>query len=306
MRAAFLGTPAAAIPSLASLLQTATVDVVVTRPDRPRGRGRRVGEPPVKAAAREWGLDVAQPASTDELRAALAGRELDVAVVVAYGRILAPDVLEMTRVGFVNVHFSLLPRWRGAAPVEWAILAGDDVTGVSLMLIDEGVDTGPVIAAHETAITDDETGGSLTGRLADLGAVLLGEVLHDFVNGNRMPAPQIEAGATRAPLLSTEDAHLDIEGEAFAEARKVRAFHPRPGAWISVDGTRLKIFAANPGDLGVDAGTMEVVEGLPVVGLASGTLTLLRLQPAGRGAMGGAEWAHGRRNEPGVVDPASE
>jgi len=183
MRAAFLGTPASAVPSLAALADVADVVLVVTRPDRRRGRGARPTPPPVKTAALEWGFPVAQPEDAATLQRLLAPLSLDLALVVAFGMILPPEVLATTRLGFVNVHFSLLPRWRGAAPVARAILAGDEKTGVSLMLIDAGLDTGPVIAAVGTPIAPDETRGSLTARLAHLGALLVDERLPAYVAG---------------------------------------------------------------------------------------------------------------------------
>lgn len=305
MKAAFLGTPAAAVPSLSALLQIADVGPVVTRPHRPRGRGRRLAEPPVSVAAREWGLEVVQPTDGSQLAGELAGRELDIAVVVAYGRLLGADVLATTRIGFVNVHFSLLPRWRGAAPVPRSIVAGDEVTGVTLMQIDAGLDTGPVIAVRETEIRDDETGGSLTARLADLGAVLLRDVLPEFVLGQRTPAPQIEAGAVIAPPVTTDEARLDPSGDAFAAERMVRAFHPRPGAWISIDGVRIKILEAAPQELNVPTGTLEIKNERPMIGFASGSLELRRLQPAGRRVVTGREWARGRRGAAGWLDPVS-
>ena len=304
MRTAFLGTPAAAIPSLAALLQIADVDFVVTQPDRPKGRGRLPTESPVKLAALEWGLPLHQPASHHELLAVMSGRGLDVAVVVAYGRILRPDVLATTRVGFVNVHFSLLPRWRGASPVERAIVTGDEITGVTLMLIDEGLDSGPVITAKETDIEEGETGGNLTARLADLGGLLLSEVLADFVAGHRVPAAQIEAGALSAPRLTTEDARLDPTREAAALERAVRAFHPRPGAWLSIAGIRTKLLAARVVQEPVEIGRIEVIDGRPVLGCHSEGLELVSVQPSGKRVVTGIEWANGRRGEPATVDPA--
>ena len=177
MRAVFLGSPSAAIPSLAALIDVVDVDLVVTQPDRPRSRSATPVASPVKRAAEEWGLRVAQPEDKDQLFAVLGDASFDVGLVVAYGRLLEPRVLELATGGFINVHFSLLPRWRGAAPVERSVLAGDESTAASLMLIDEGLDTGPVIAVVETPIADDETGGSLTGRLSYLGAMLVDSAL---------------------------------------------------------------------------------------------------------------------------------
>ncbi len=306
MRAAFLGTPAAAIPSLAALVQIADVEFVVTQPDRPKGRGRHSAHSPVKLAALEWGIPLFQPRTSAELLAVMQSEYLDVAVVAAYGRILEPEVLRTTRVGFVNVHFSLLPRWRGAAPVERAIATGDEITGVSLMLIDEGLDTGPVITAHETDIDDDETGGSLTARLADLGGLLLSEVLADFVAGHRIPAPQIDAAALLAPRLTSADARLDPQRDGVVLEREVRAYHPRPGAWVSVEGVRIGVLQARLSEESVAPGRIEVIAGRPVLGCGTGALELVELQAAGKRRMTGADWANGRRGAPGHVDALPE
>jgi len=303
MRAAFLGSPAAALPSLAAVIDVVDVEVVVTQPDRPRGRGGRTMPPPVKMAATEWGLPVVQPADEGGLREALRGRDLDVAVVVAYGRLIPVDVLTMTRWGFVNVHFSLLPRWRGAAPVERAILEGDEATGVSLMLLDEGLDTGPVISVVETPIADDETGGSLTARLSYLGAMLIDDALPGFLAGRPEPASQIGAGATKAPRLTREEARLDGTWEAERAVRAVRAFHPRPGAWMSLEGASVKILGAELGSGAIiQPGRVEALAGEPVLGLADGIVRLTRVQPPGKGVLSGTDWLNGRRGRGGVVD----
>jgi methionyl-tRNA formyltransferase len=303
MGAAFLGSPAAALPSLAAVIDVVDVEVVVTQPDRPRGRGGRMMPPPVKMAATEWGIPVAQPRDRDGLREALRGRGLDVAVVVAYGRLIPADLLTMTRWGFVNVHFSLLPRWRGAAPVERAILEGDEATGVSLMLLDEGLDTGPVISVVETPIADDETGGSLTARLSYLGAMLVDDALPGFLAGRLEPASQIGAGATQAPRLTREEARLDGTWEAERAVRAVRAFHPRPGAWMSLEGDPIKIFGAAMGtDAIIEAGRVEALGGRPVLGVADGVVELTRVQPPGKGVLSGSDWLNGRRGRGGAVD----
>ncbi len=306
MRVAFLGTPAAAIPSLAALLDIATVDVVVTRPDRPRGRNRRPTAPEVKLAAREWGLEVAQPESHADLHKILAGRGLDLVVVTAYGRIVRPETLAIPRIGFVNVHFSLLPRWRGAAPVERAILAGDDSTGVSLMLMEAGLDTGPVIAAAETDIGSDETGGTLTGRLAHLGAHLLHDALPAFAAGDLHPAPQMDTGAVLAPVLSTAEARIDPGLDSEVVHRMVRAFQPRPGAWLSAAGERLGVLETAASGEVVDVGCIDIVGGVPYLGLHDGSLELRTVQPAGKRALSGRDWANGRRGEGAVVDAAPD
>ncbi|HZJ48427.1 MAG TPA: methionyl-tRNA formyltransferase, partial [Acidimicrobiia bacterium] len=194
MRSVFLGTPSAAVPSLAALIDVTDVELVVTRPDRARGRSGKPAPPPVKVAAFEWGIPVSQPDGRSDLERVLREADADVGVVVAYGRILTAAALDSFPSGFVNVHFSLLPRWRGAAPVERAILSGDDATGVTLMQIDEGLDTGPVIAAIETPIGSDETGGSLSGRLSYLGALMIDDTIPDFLAGNLETAPQLRTG----------------------------------------------------------------------------------------------------------------
>ncbi|HEX9855179.1 MAG TPA: methionyl-tRNA formyltransferase [Acidimicrobiia bacterium] len=295
MRAAFLGTPVAAVPALAALVDVADVVTVVTRPDQPRGRSGRAVPPPVKVGAAEWGLRVAQPSSHDELLAVLGPLRLDIAVVVAYGRILRPAVLATTRVGFVNVHLSLLPRWRGPAPVERAILNGDPTTGVSLMLLDEGVDTGPVISAIETPIADDETGGSLTARLSFLGAQILDDSLPDYAAGRLQPAPQMAAGASQAPLLTKDEARITLAVSPDHAVRMVRAFHPRPGAWIATEDGRVEIESAAISSENVASGVIEASQGRPVLGLTGGSIELSAVRPEGRTVQSGVDWMNGRR-----------
>lgn len=304
MRAAFLGTPAAAVPSLAALLDVADVPFVVTRPDSRKGRSGQPSPPPVKVAALEWGLPVVQPASGPELLSLLDGGDLDVGVVVAYGRILAPSVLAATRVGFVNVHFSLLPRWRGAAPVERAILAGDEIGGVSLMYLDEGMDTGPIISAIETPIANDETGGTLTARLSYLGAGLLDDALAPFMAGSLHPAAQMSAGATHAARLTTEEARLDPHRGAVELERQVRAFNPRPGAWFQTENTRIKVLQASlgPSASSLDPGVVAEEEGAVLLGTAIGSLALGIVQPQGKRPLPARAWMNGRRGEPARLD----
>ena len=295
IRAAFLGTPSAAVPSLAALLELAAVEFVVTQPDRPKGRGRRIEAPPAKLAAEEWGLRVFQPTTHTELLALFDEAALDIAVVVAYGRILKPAVLESVAQGFVNVHFSLLPRWRGAAPVERAILAGDAYTGVSLMVLDEGMDTGPVFAAAETEINEYETAGELTGRLASMGADVLRDHLQDYINDKLRPARQMRTGATTAPRLTSAEAQLDVNAGRAAFSRAVRAFNPRPGGWLAAEGQRLKVFEVGPATPEVGVGEIRIVEGRPILGLAGGAVELVEIQPAGKPRLSGRAWANGRR-----------
>ncbi len=283
------------MPSLAALMEVAAVEFVVTQPDRPKGRGRNVEAPAVKLAAAEWGLPVFQPQSHAELMGLFSEAKLDVAVVVAYGRILKRELLDTTEAGFVNVHFSLLPRWRGAAPVERAILAGDDYTGVSLMVLDEGMDTGPVFAVAETPINEYETAGQITGRLSSLGADVLRDHLDDYLHDRLRPARQMRTGATLAPRLTTAEARLDIEQGPTSFARTVRAFNPRPGAWFEAEGQRIKVFEVGPATPEVAAGTIEIINGRPILGLRHGAVELVEVQPGGKAAQTGRAWANGRR-----------
>lgn len=306
IRAAFLGTPAAAVPSLAALMQVAAVDFVVTQPDRPKGRGQTLEPPPVKVAAAEWGLHVEQPESNSDLEILFTGNTLDVAVVVAYGRILSRTSLESVKRGFVNVHFSLLPRWRGAAPVERAVLNGDDYSGVSLMVLDEGLDTGPVFAAVETEIAEYETAGELTGRLAALGADVLRDHLEDYIHEKLLPARQMQTGATLAPKLKTEEARLDWQLGPSAFGRAVRAFNPRPGGWAEGEGTRLKIFEVGPASPVVPPGEIRVINGRPILGLGAGSVELVEVQPAGKPRQSGKDWANGRRGVGLRLEPPAQ
>ena len=306
MRAAFLGTPAVAIPSLAALIDVADIAVVVTRPDRAKGRSGKPTPPAVKTAAIEWGLPIEQPTSSTEIEDVLRRAEADIGVVAAYGRILTRAALETTPAGFINVHFSLLPRWRGAAPVERAILAGDETTGVSLMQIDEGLDTGPVIAVVETPIAPDETGGSLSGRLAYLGAMLIDDVVPELLAGRLEAAPQLRIGVTAAGVLTPSEARIDPSWTASYAERAVRAFNPRPGAWFAMEGNRFRVRETSFSDESVTPGVIAPFNGQAVLGLVGGSLSIDMIQPAGRQPMTGTAWLNGRRGAGGRVDAAPE
>ncbi len=303
MRAAFFGTPPAAVPPLAALATVAEVTLVVTPPDRPRGRSRHRSPPAVKEAALDFGFEVTQPARAGEIAELLRTLELDVAVVVAYGQLLPAALLAAPRRGFVNVHFSLLPRWRGAAPVQRAILAGDHKTGVSLMVLDEGLDTGPVLATATTAIDPGESAGGLTARLAGSGAVLLGEHLPRYVTGDLDAAAQDDGAATAAPKVTVAEARVTASMTAASLVRRVLAFDPRPGAWAEVDGERIGIVAASTaGADGPQQGRIELHEGSVLVGCGDGPAELHRVQPAGRAVMDAAAWMNGRRGQPGMLE----
>jgi methionyl-tRNA formyltransferase len=279
------------------------VTLVVTRPDAARGRSRKPAPPAVKQAAVEWGLPVIQPSDGAGLAEAIATSGADIGIVVAYGRIIGAASLEALRFGFVNVHFSLLPRWRGAAPVERAIAAGDDVTGVTLMRLDEGLDTGPVLAAVETPIGPDETGGSLTGRLSYLGAMLIDDALPDFLSGNLDAAPQIRTGVTYARRLERTEGCIRPDDRAVDVERMVRAFNPRPGAWFGFDGNRVGVHRATVVDRNGPAGVVTVVDGEAVLTLGEGAVRLDEIQPAGKARMSGSAWVNGRRGVGGPIDP---
>jgi methionyl-tRNA formyltransferase len=299
IRAAFLGTPEEAVPVLAALAGTAEIARVITRPDRARGRSGQPVPPPVKRFAEGRGWEVAQPERTGDLADLVAGCE--VAVVAAYGRLIPAAALAVPAAGFVNVHYSLLPRWRGASPVVRAILAGDAVTGVTLMRLDAGLDTGPTLDRVTTAIGPGETAGELTMRLASLGAELLRSRLSAIVDGTLVAQPQPEAGATAAAKVTVEEAHLDPRRHRTdAVSRAVRAFNPKPGAWSRVGEERLKVWEVAPGTVAATPGIARVVGRAVVLGTADGSVELVTVQPPGRAAMPALAWMNGRRGEPAV------
>lgn len=299
----FLGTPRAAVAILEALTSVSEVVVAITRPDRAQGRSRRLGAPAVKEAAIGMGVAVAQPETRDELEHIIGEVAPDVAVVAAYGRLISPRLLGVPAHGFVNVHYSLLPRWRGASPVVRAVLAGDRETGVSLMQMDEGLDSGPVFATAGTAISDADTAGGLTERLAGIGADLLVAQLGRFLDGETVAVPQDDAMATAAAKVSTEEAHIDpLRHSADAVDRAVRAFDPKPGAWCYVDGQRLKIWKAKALDAGeASPGVAAPSGGRILVGTRTGAVELLVVQPAGRPVMDAVAWMNGRRGEPATL-----
>jgi methionyl-tRNA formyltransferase len=298
MRLAFFGTPEFAVPSLRALLgEGFDVAAVITRPDRPRGRSRSVRiPPPVKLVADQEGLPVLQPEQPrgPEFEEALRQLAPDLGVVVAYGHLLRPEILAIPRLGMVNLHASLLPRWRGAAPIPWTILAGDEVTGVSVMQMDAGLDTGPVLHRIETEIPGDETAGELSVRLAELGAAALVEALMLLAAGKARPEPQDEARATYAPKITRQTSRLDWTRDAASLARAIRAFDPEPGAWALLDGTEIKFFGGRAINGAGPPGTVLAAEPLLRIGTGLGALEVQEVQPAGRKRMTAAAWARGR------------
>lgn len=303
-RVVFMGSPDFALPILESLARHYEVVGVITQPDRPAGRGRLLTSPPVKQLAQELRLPVIQPRRLREPEAMekLQAWKADLIVVAAFGQILRLEVLSLPQFGCVNVHASLLPRWRGAAPIQAAILNGDEKTGITIMLMDTGVDTGPILSQRATPIFPDETAGSLSARLARLGAELLIETLPAYLSGDLKPQPQDESLASYAPMLKKEDGLLDFTQPAEYLARKVRAFNPWPGTYFLWRGGSVKVHRAHAFEpLDHTNGTMPtpgrqtVSAGLPAITTSSGLLVLDELQPAGKKSMSGRAFLQGAR-----------
>ena len=302
LRLVFAGTPEFSVPSLeACLASGAEVVAAYTQPDRPAGRGRKLAASPVKQAALAAGVAVEQPATLRDkaARARLAALAPDLLVVVAYGLILPKSVLALPRLGCWNVHASLLPRWRGAAPIQRAILAGDARTGVQLMQMEAGLDTGPVLLERRTPIAPDDTGGRLHDRLAALGAELLAEGLARVQRGESLVAtPQSGEGVTYAHKIDKAEARLDWNESAQVLERKVRAFDPWPVAEALVEGERLRVWSAVADARGVDAAPGEVVASdrdSLVIATGEGVLRILELQREGGRRMPVRDWLNARR-----------
>lgn len=301
-RVAFLGTPQAAVPTLEALSERFEVGLVITQPDRPRGRSGTPQPGPVKAAALQRKIPVAQPTSHDDLREVLVGSgPFAVGVVVAYGRIIRPETLEIPNAGMLNVHFSLLPRWRGAAPVNQALIEGDTMTGVTIIKLDEGLDTGPVLTAQAVDIGKAEDAGALTDRLARLGARLLVDNLDGYLNREMVPVPQSGEGASYAPKLTKADRELSLNTDPSSFVNRVRGMSPEPAAVVPIDDEVHKIYAAEPSEADIVAGTWEQVGGWPIIGLSGGAVRLLSLQAPGKQRISGESWLRGRRSGGGRV-----
>jgi methionyl-tRNA formyltransferase len=301
LRVVFAGTPDFAVPCLEACRATgAEVVAVYTQPDRPAGRGRKLAASPVKEAALAAGIPVEQPESfkAEAARDRLAAYAPDLMVVVAYGLILPRKVLAIPRLGCWNVHASLLPRWRGAAPIQRAILAGDDESGVGLMQMEAGLDTGPVLVERRTAIAADETGGSLHDRLSALGADALAEGLRRTMAGETLAARiQAEAGVEYAHKLDKAEARLDFQLPAIALERKVRAFNPWPVAEADVAGERLRIWSARALEITSGAEPGQVIaatrDGIDIA-CAGGALRLISVQRPGGRPIGAADYLNAR------------
>jgi len=298
IKVVFMGSPDFALPGLSALADNYQVVGVVTQPDRASGRGRELKAPPVKKLALELNIPILQPGKLREPEAMqqLQAWKPDLIVVAAFGQILKKDVLDLPRYGCVNLHASLLPRWRGAAPINAAILAGAEETGVTLMQMDVGLDTGPMLAKRSIRLTRDDTAGSVFEALSTLGADLLLDTLPDYLSGKLTPLPQPEEGATYAPMMKKEDGKLDFNSDVNELERRVRAFNPWPGAFMDFGGAVLKIHRAHVEPGNVSAGKRLVVQNQPAVGARGGILILDEVQPAGKKSMSGKSFLAGARN----------
>ena len=301
-RIVFMGTPEFAVASLEACFDVGDVVAVVTQPDKPKGRSGAPTAPPVKERALEKGLPVLQPQKlrTPPFSQVLRTLSPDLCVVTAYGKILPPDLLAVPRLGCVNVHASLLPRFRGAAPIQWAIAHGDEETGVCLMLMDEGLDTGPVLACRRQPIAADETSAGLHQKLAALGGALLREELPRYLRGELKAVAQPAEGAVYAPMIQKDDGRLDFTRSARELERRVRAFTPWPGAFTQLEGARLKVHRVQVGQGQGEPGTLLAAgpAGLEVA-CGSGSLLLQELQLEGKRAMSAADFLAGRKLTPG-------
>lgn len=301
-RVVFLGTPAFAVPSLSAVAGSETVTLVVTNPDRPSGRGQALSMPPVKAEAQRLGLPVFQPekAKHPDSVARIAAEKPDLIVVVAYGQILPKSILDIPLRGCVNVHASLLPKYRGAAPINWAVARGERVTGVTIMKMDVGMDTGPMLLVREMPISEDDTAGTLFDKLSLLGAEALSDALRGLREGTLPETPQDDRLASYAPMLTKEHGRIDWSRPAGEVRNLVRAMTPWPTAFTLHAGKALKVLSASlcegrgePGEI------LEVGRDGIVVACGEGALALGRVQPEGGREMPSRDYARGRRVKKG-------
>ncbi|MCU1630702.1 MAG: methionyl-tRNA formyltransferase [Pseudonocardia sp.] len=306
MRLLFAGTPAPAVPALQALLDSPRHEVVgvLTRPDAPSGRGRKLARSPVGALAAEAGIPVFTPRRPEEPEFLDALRELapDCAPVVAYGALIPRVALDIPTHGWVNLHFSLLPAWRGAAPVQAAILHGDDVTGATTFLLEEGLDTGPTYGVVTEPIGARDIAGALLERLARSGAQLLTATMDGIEDGTLRAVPQPADGVSHAPKITVDDARLDWSANAVALDRLVRAVTPEPGAWCTFREARLGIGPVTPvrtGELDLKPGVLHVEKKRVLAGTATVPVELGEVRPVGKRAMPAADWARGMRIETG-------
>ena len=304
MRVLFAGTPAVAVPSLNALVEAGfDVVAVLTRPDAPVGRKRVLTPSPVAARAAELGIDVIHATRVDAaVTERIAWAEPDVAAIVAYGGLVPPAALGIPRHGWVNLHFSLLPAWRGAAPVQRSVMAGDDITGAVTFRLEEGLDTGPVFGTLTEAVGPEDTAGLLLERLSHSGAVLLAQTLSAIEAGKAAPVAQ-SGDVSLAPKLTLEDGHLNWGHPALALGRQARGVTPEPGAWTVLDGQRVKLepVRLRPDVTGLVPGSVTFEGKNVLVGTGSHAVELTRIQPAGKKMMAAADWARGMASLESVV-----
>ncbi len=299
----FMGSPAFAVPSLTRLFRGGhTLALVVTQPDRPAGRGQALRPPPVKLAAERHELRLLQPEklSDPEVLRALATAQPDVITVAAFGQFLPRAVRELPPLGCINVHASLLPKYRGAAPINWALIAGETETGVTIMRIEEGMDAGPMLLQRAISIAPEDDAGTLHDRLAEVGASALADALQMLARGEATWIPQDETRATRAPKLRDEDCRLELAGDPLPIVNRIRGLSPVPGAYLLWRGQRLKILRAETRPDARPPATILAIESQAIVcGTGAGGLALLEVQPEGKRRMTGAEFARGQRLQAG-------
>jgi methionyl-tRNA formyltransferase len=299
LRVIFMGSPEFAVPSLRRLLADGhAIPLVVTQPDRPAGRGQALRPPPVKVVALQRGLRLLQPEKVNEpdAVAALKAAQPDVIAVAAFGQFLPREVRELPPLGCVNVHASLLPKYRGAAPINWALIAGETETGVTIMRIEAGMDAGPILLQRAIPIGPEEDAGTLHDRLAALGASALADALQLLARGEAVWTPQDDASAILAPKLRDEDCRLDLTGDPVLLVNRVRGLSPAPGAYLLWDGRRLKVLRAQARpEVGAPGTILRIDDQALVLGTGSGALALLEVQPEGKRRMTGAEFARGQR-----------
>ena len=300
----FCGTPRFALPTLEKLVEAGfNMRLVVTRPDKPRGRGMELAPSPVKQRALELGLTVTQPEkikNSEEFCAQLTALQPDAIIVVGYGRIIPQWMIDLPPLGNINLHASLLPKYRGAAPVQWAIARGEAVTGVTTMRIDGGLDTGDILLQKEVAIAPQDTTETLVPRLAAIGADLMVGTLHGLKAGTIQPRPQDNTEATLAPILKKEDGRIEFHLTAQEICNRVRGFQPWPGTFTSFRGKNLHVWAATPVQRTLAEGEVIVDTGRFIVGCGAGTaLALLEVQPEGKKRMAVRDFVHGYRPRTG-------
>ena len=304
MNLVFCGTPRFAVPTLERLVSSGfEVRLVVTQPDKPRGRGLELAPSPVKSRALELGLPVVQPdkiKTNEEFRAQLSALHPEAIVVVGYGRIIPQWMIDLPRLGNINLHASLLPKYRGAAPIQWAIAMGETVTGVTTMRIDAGLDTGDILLQKEIPIAAEDTAETLARRLAAIGADLMVETLPGLAAGTVQPRPQEHSRATLAPILKREDGLIDFRRPADEIVNRLRGFQPWPGAYTGFRGKQLHVWAANAAAATLAPGEIKVEGERLLVGCGAETaLELLEVQPEGKKRMAARDFVHGYRPKAG-------